>query len=254
MKNMDTKAVLLVGGLGTRLRTVVPSTAKPLAPVGDRPFLELLIRQLAQQGIRHLILSTGYLAEQVESEFGDGSRLGVRIEYSRESHPLGTGGAVKLAEKFLQGGADFLVMNGDSFIEIDFLELIRVHRVRRALATIAIVPVENAGRYGTVSTDSNDKVVEFREKTGSDSPGLVNAGVYVFSPVVFQHIPAGPVNLEKDVFPKLLDHGVAAARQRGAFIDIGTPVDYARAQELFRAMDGIPRHARNEFVMEGKCR
>src|SRR5271154_3246957 len=116
MKTSDTKAVLLVGGLGTRLRTVVPSGPKPLAPVGDRPFLELLIQQLAGQGIRNLILCTGYLADQIEREFGDGKSLGVAIEYSKEPHALGTGGALKFAERFLQGVSDFLVMNGDSFL------------------------------------------------------------------------------------------------------------------------------------------
>src|SRR5271154_2633512 len=108
MKTSDTKAVLLVGGLGTRLRTVVPSAPKPLAPVGDRPFLELLIQQLAGQGIRNLVLCTGYLADQIHSEFGDGNNLGVAIEYSTEPNALGTGGAVKFAEKFLRGVSDFL--------------------------------------------------------------------------------------------------------------------------------------------------
>jgi D-glycero-alpha-D-manno-heptose 1-phosphate guanylyltransferase len=119
MKTSDTKAVLLVGGLGTRLRTVIPSTPKPLAPVGNRPFLELLIQQLGSQGIRSLIMCTGYLADQIEDEFGDGSGLGVTIEYSKEPEVLGTAGAVKFAEKFLQGVPDFLVMNGDSFLELD---------------------------------------------------------------------------------------------------------------------------------------
>ena len=232
MKNTHTKAVLLVGGLGTRLRVSVPSTPKSLAPVGNRPFLELLIRQLVSQGIRHLIMCTGYLADQIEHEFGDGSSLGVRIEYSKESHPLGTGGAVKLAERFLEGLPDFLVMNGDSFLEIDLFELIRFHRTRGSLATIALVSVANAGRYGTIHMDSNNRVVQFCEKTGLDSPGLISAGVYVFSSAILEHIPAGQTSLEKDVFPTVLDQGVYAVRQQGMFIDIGTPSDYAYAQQL----------------------
>jgi D-glycero-alpha-D-manno-heptose 1-phosphate guanylyltransferase len=233
MKTSDTKAVLLVGGLGTRLRTVVPSAPKPLAPVGNRPFLELLIQQLSSQGIRSLIMCTGYLADQIEDEFGDGSGLGVTIEYSKESEPLGTAGAVKFAEGFLQGVPEFLVMNGDSFLELDLRQLIQLHRTHGGLATIAVVSVENAGRYGTVHVDSGNKVTEFREKTGNDSPGLINAGIYVFSPAILALIPAGPVSLEKDVFPRLLDQGVHAAREQGAFIDIGTPADYAHAQELY---------------------
>ena len=232
MKTSDTKAVLLVGGLGTRLRVVVPSAPKPLAPVGNRPFLELLIRQLGSQGIRTLIMCTGYLADQIEGEFGDGSGLGVTIEYSKEPEPLGTAGAVKFAERLLQGVPDFVVMNGDSFLELDLNQLIQLHRTHGGLSTMAVVSVENAGRYGTVHVDSGDRVTEFCEKTGSDSPGLINAGVYVFSAAILELIPAGPVSLEKDVFPTLLGQGVHAARQHGVFIDIGTPADYARAQEL----------------------
>jgi NDP-sugar pyrophosphorylase family protein len=228
----DTKAVLLVGGLGTRLRTVVPSAPKPLAPVGDRPFLELLIQQLAGQGIRNLVLCTGYLADQIQSEFGDGNSLGVSIEYSKEPHALGTGGAVKFAERFVEGVADFLVMNGDSFLELDLRRLIRFHRTHRGAATLAVVPVENAGRYGTVRVDGDNRVTKFLEKTSDEAPGLINAGIYVFSPAIFEYIPPGPVSLEKDVFPRLLSQGVYAVREQGVFIDIGTPNDYAKAQEL----------------------
>ena len=228
----DTKALLLVGGLGTRLRTLVPSVPKPLAQIGDRPFLELLVRQLQTQGIRRLVLCTGYLADQIESEFGDGRDLGVTIEYSREAQPLGTGGAVKLAQAYLEGAAEFLVMNGDSFLELDLSELLRFHRTHRGLATMAVIAVENAARYGTVRVASNHQITEFCEKTASDSPGLINAGAYVFSRALLECIPDGPVSLEKDIFPNILDRGVYAAEQRGLFIDIGTPVDYARAQHL----------------------
>lgn len=228
----DTKALLLVGGLGTRLRTVVPSAPKPLAPVGDRPFLELLIQQLAGQGIRNLVLCTGYLADHIEREFGDGSNLGVTIEYSKEPHALGTGGAVKFAEKFLFGVTDFIVMNGDSFLELDLRRPINLHRTHGGIATLAVVPVENSGRYGTVHVDSGNRVTKFLEKTGDEAPGLINAGIYVFSSAIFDHIPAGPVSLEKDVFPKLLSLGFYAVQERGVFIDIGTPKDYAQAQEL----------------------
>src|SRR5215468_2489689 len=118
MKMMhDVKAALLVGGKGTRLQSVLPSTPKPLASIGDRPFLDLLVRQLSNQGVRNLVMCTGHLAEQVEAAFGDGQALGMSIAYSKETRPLGTGGAVKLAEKYLRDSSDFLVMNGDSFLE-----------------------------------------------------------------------------------------------------------------------------------------
>ena len=228
----DIKAVLLVGGMGTRLRSVVPSKPKPLASVGGNSFLELLIRQLRYQGIRRLVMCTGYLGNQIENEFGDGSKWGVAVEYSQEPQQLGTAGAVKLAQRYLQDVPDFLVMNGDSFLEIDFRQLIQFHRAHGGVVSMAVRRVQNATRYGTVKVDAGGRVVGFSEKTGCDSPGLINAGVYVFNRGVLDHIPDGPASLERDVFPQLLDHGMYALEQHGMFIDIGTPEDYARAQQL----------------------
>lgn len=227
------KAVLLVGGLGTRLRPVVHSAPKSLAPIGDRPFLELLVRQLASQGIRRLVLCTGYLADQIETVFGDGSEFGVTIEYSREPRALGTAGAVKFAQSLLSDVSFFLAMNGDSFLKVDFNALVEAHRLHRGLATLAVVSVGNASRYGTVHINSQNRIVEFCEKTGHDSPGLINGGVYVFSSKILDHIPSGPASLEKDIFPNILSHGVYAIQQKGTFIDIGTPADYEHAQALF---------------------
>lgn len=178
-------------------------------------------------------MCTGYLADQIESEFGPGSDLGVTIEYSKESQPLGTAGALKLAQRYLESSPEFLVMNGDSFLEIDLVQLLQFHRTHGGIATVAVVPVENAARYGMVHIDSNHRVTQFSEKTGNDSPGLINAGIYVFSHALFEHLPSGrPASLERDIFPMVLDRGVYAAEQCGMFIDIGTPADYSRAQHL----------------------
>ena len=228
----DTKAVVLVGGLGTRLRSVLPSTPKPLASVGDRPFLELLVRQLRYQGIRRLVLCIGYLAHEIENELSDGSRWGVRIEYSKEPHPMGTAGAVKFAAPLLQDSTDFLAMNGDSFMEIDFRQLMRFHRKSGGIASIAVLRMKNELRYGTVQVTAGGRVSGFTEKTDGDPTGFVNAGIYVFNRRILEQIPEGPGSLERDIFPRLLDHGVYASEQHGVFIDIGTPQDYARAQEL----------------------
>jgi NDP-sugar pyrophosphorylase family protein len=227
------KAVLLVGGLGTRLRPAVPSLPKALASVGDRPFLELLVRQLARQGISQLVMCTGYLAEQIEKTLGDGSNFGVKIEYSKEAAPLGTAGALKLAQRYIQHESEFLVLNGDSFLQIDFIELISFHRKHDSMATLAVVPVQNASRYGTVQVEADDRVVRFLEKTGDHVPGIINAGVYVFSSAIFARIPEGPASMERDVFPNLLELGVYAFEQRRLFIDIGTPDDYGRAKEMY---------------------
>jgi mannose-1-phosphate guanylyltransferase len=224
--------VLLVGGLGTRLRSVAPSTPKPLVSVGDKSFLDLLVQQLRNQGIHNLVMCTGYLGSQIENEFGDGKPWGVAIEYSKELHPLGTAGAVKLAQSFLRGVSDFLVMNGDSFVEIDFWQLIRFHRQHGGLVSMAVLPVSNAARFGTVQVDADGRVIGFAEKTGHETPGIINAGVYVFDQTVLDQIPEGPTSLEREVFPGLLSRGVYALGQHGMFIDIGTPEDYARAQQL----------------------
>ncbi len=232
----DISAVLLVGGIGTRLQSVLPSTPKPLARVGEAPFLQLLVRQLRSQGIRHLIMCTGHLADQVENEFGDGHQWDVVIDYSKESRPLGTAGAVKLAEGYLTQASDFLVMNGDSFLELDFGELIRFHREHGGLISMAVRRVSDAARYGTVQLGANNRVAGFREKMGASVSDIVNGGVYVFKRAILEHIPEGPASLEKDVFPGLLEQGIYALEQQGMFIDIGTPEDYARAQTLCQSL------------------
>jgi D-glycero-alpha-D-manno-heptose 1-phosphate guanylyltransferase len=235
-------AVLLVGGLGTRLQSVLPSTPKPLARVGDAPFLQLLVRQLQSQGIRRLVMCTGHLASQIAEVFGDGRQWGVAIDYSEESHPLGTAGAVKFAGRYLAGASDFLVMNGDSFLELDFRQLIRSHREHKGLVSLAVRKVPDAARYGTVQLDSNHRVIGFTEKSGNAIPGLVNGGVYIFKQAVLQEIPEGPGSLEKEVFPRLLGSGIYALEQHGMFIDIGTPEDYARAQSLCHSLNQAVLH------------
>jgi NDP-sugar pyrophosphorylase family protein len=233
ISNQEVPVVLLVGGLGTRLRSVVPNTPKPLATVGDGSFLELLVRQLRDQGRRRLVMCTGHLANQIEEQFGDGRAWDVDIRYSRELQPMGTAGAVKLAQPFLEDAREFLVMNGDSFMETDFGQLLQFHRERDALISMVVRKVENAGRYGTVQLDAGRRVTGFHEKTGAEAPGIVNAGVYVFDRDVFQHIPPGPCSLEKDIFSRVLRRGVYALEQPGVFIDIGTPEDYARARQMY---------------------
>ena len=232
----DLPALLLVGGMGTRLRSVVSSKPKPLAPVGDIPFLELLVLQLRSQGIRRLVMCTGYQAEQVREEFGDGHRSGVGIEYSNEPRPLGTAGAIKFAEPFLAGASDFLVMNGDSFLQFDFREFNRFHREHGGLASIAVRSVPDTSRYGTVHLDRGNRVIGFSEKMGIRESGLINGGVYLFQRAILEHIREGPASLEKDVLPGILENGAFALQQNGMFIDIGTPEDYARAQALFDSL------------------
>lgn len=229
---IDTKIALLVGGLGTRLRSALPNTAKVMAYVRDRPFLDLLFLQLRSQNFRKVVLCTGFRSEDVESRFGDGANWGLDIVYSRESSPLGTAGALRLAEPILRPVDYFVAMNGDSFMELDLRRLIACHHEFGGIATLAVTRQQDQTRYGTVLVDSKNRVTGFLEKTSGLSTGLVNAGIYVFSSRLFDFMPQGPSSLEKDVFPAALSHGVYALEQNGIFIDIGTPEDYAHAQKL----------------------
>jgi D-glycero-alpha-D-manno-heptose 1-phosphate guanylyltransferase len=229
-------AVVLVGGMGTRLQSVLPATPKPLAPLGEISFLELLILQLCSQGIRRSLMCTGHRAEQIEIEFGNGRKWDMAIEYSRESQPLGTGGALKFAEPLLRQADEFLVMNGDSFLEFDFQQFLKFHRQHGGLASLAVRNVPDASRYGAVQLAADKRVTGFCEKNNSGAPGVVNGGVYLFNREVLQHFPDGPSSLERDIFPQLLNHGVYAMEQSGMFIDIGTPDDYARAQMMAQSL------------------
>ncbi len=229
-------AILLVGGKGTRLQKVLSSKPKPLASIGNAPFLELLVMQLRSQGIRRMIMSTCHLAGQIGDAFGNGSRWGADISYAREPEPLGTAGAVKFAATRLKEDSDFLVVNGDSFTELDVNGFIRFHRQHGGIASMAVCRVPDAARYGTVLFDGEKRITRFSEKTGKQEPGFINAGVYVFRQAILDRIPQGPSSLERDVFPQLIGQGMNAFEAPGIFIDIGTPEDYARAQMLYEKL------------------
>jgi len=250
---VDVPVLLLVGGMGTRLRSVVSDKPKPLAPIGDISFLELLVLQLRAQGLHHLIMCTGFQAGQIQQKFGVGREWNVTIDYSEETRPLGTAGATKLAGRFVLNAPDFVVMNGDSFLELDFGQLIRFHREHGGLASIAVRRVPDAARYGTVHIGAENRVVRFSEKMGIPEAGVINGGVYIFNREVLHHIPDGPSSLEKDVLPGLLSHGVFALEQNGMFIDIGTPEDYARAQALYESLSQaalLDSHARTQKQLQ----
>jgi len=196
------------------------------------PFLQLLVLQLRTQGIRRLVMCTGHQAEQIAQEFGDGCKWDVMIDYSRELSPLGTAGALRLASRYLAKDSDFLVMNGDSFLELDIRQFLHFHREQGGWASIAVRKVSDAARYGTVQLDHFNRVVDFSEKKGIREPGVINAGVYAFNRSILEQIPEGTVSLETELLPRVVEHGIYALEQKGLFIDIGTPEDYARAQAL----------------------
>lgn len=218
------KAIILAGGQGLRLREILKDIPKPMAPLGGRPFLEYLILQLIRWNIREIILSVGYKGNLIKSHFGNGKKWGVNISYSTEKKPLGTGGALKIAVQKIDD-EQFIVMNGDSFLDIDFNALIDFHRKNSAMATMGLVHINDTSRYGRVETDGNGRVVALVEK-GIKGKGNINGGIYIFNHKIANVISSGNISLEKEVLPVLIGQGFYGMVARGFFVDIGTPRDY----------------------------
>jgi len=224
------QTVILAGGLGTRLHSLLGGKPKPMAPIAGRPFLEYVLLWLKKYGFTEVILCIGYQGVFIQKYFGQGERWGLNIRYSHEEELRGTAGALKLAQGFIRG-ENFLVLNGDSFVDLDLNILIYYHRVRKALASIALVKVPNTARYGAVEIDESGKIMRFMEKEETKTPGLINGGIYVFQREVLELIPEGrPVSLEREIFPKLIGEGFYGLPFQAYFIDIGVPEDYLRLQ------------------------
>ena len=234
MKDLD--AIILAGGLGTRLRSALPGIPKPLAPVNKKPFLDLLLGQLAASGmIRRVAFAVGYKAEAVIARYSGGS-TGQDIVFSMEKDLLGTGGAIKRALDLTEGG-EVLVMNGDSYAELDFAAFRSFHRRRGARFTLALRRVQDSGRYGRVTTGAGGKVLEFAEKVTGGGPGLVNAGVYLASRSVLARIPEDrKVSLEREVLPGLIGRWLYGFEISGRFIDIGLPETYRAAGKYLKGI------------------
>ncbi len=226
------KAVILVGGEGTRLRPLTCNITKAMVPILNKPFLEHMIGYLKEHGVEDIILAMGYSPDPVQSYFGDGTRLGVRMTYLVEESPLGTAGAVKKAEALL--GEPFFVFNGDVLTEIDLAAMVRRHQEIRPRVSIALTPVDDPTIYGVVETDTGGRVERFIEKPNQDevTSNLINAGVYILEPEVLQHIPAAtPFMFEHHLFPQLLEMGevILSYPSDAYWIDIGTPEKYLKA-------------------------
>lgn len=224
------RALILAGGLGTRLRKRISKYPKPIAKVADKPFLEYLILQLKRYNLTDIILCIGYLSDKIKKHFQDGNKWGMKIKYSEEKEPLGTGGAIKLAKDLIKNN-DFLVLNGDSFLDIDLNRLIEFHKSSEALATLALVEVDKPDRYGSVEIDRDYRITSFKEKEVINKSNLINGGIYVFNKKIFNFIPEGKSSLEKDIFPKLIEECSYGKPHKTYFIDIGIPEDYDRIQK-----------------------
>ena len=225
------KAVILVGGEGTRLRPLTCHTPKAMVPILNRPFLEHLLRYLEKHGVKDIILAMSYFPDPIRSYFGDGTQMGVQMTYVVEESPLGTAGAVKNAESLLD--EPFIVFNGDILTEIDLTTMIRRHREIKPKVSIALTPVDNPTLYGVVETDAEGRVKCFTEKPSWDkvSSNMINAGIYIVEPEVLEHIPASnPSMFENYLFPRLLEMGepILSYPSDAYWIDIGTPEKYLK--------------------------
>jgi NDP-sugar pyrophosphorylase family protein len=235
------QAVILAGGLGTRLRTLVNDRPKAMAHVNDKPFLEYQIDYLKKNNIDQIILCVGYLREKIQEYFGDGRNWDIAINYAVEKKLLGTAGALKNAEKYIN--SSFFVLNGDSFFDIDLPQMASFHQRKksetdRCLGTIALVEVADKRNFGSIALDPDLYISAFEEKsTSQSSPGLINAGIYLLEPDVFQFIPGSQeVSIEKETFPLLLEKGsrLVGYQGDGFFVDIGSPEGFFTFQDFLR--------------------
>lgn len=236
-------AVILCGGQGTRLRAALPDLPKVLAPIGGRPFLAYQLDQLRAAGMQRVLLALGFKAELVQQYLAEQNEV-MEIVSSVESKPLGTGGALRALLPQLRA-RQVLVLNGDSFADVDLCALRAFHDEHRAKISMALTPVEHADRYGSVALDAEGRITAFREKAAGLGAGLINAGIYLMERDVIETIPAErAVSLEREVFPLWRDHGLYGQRSDVSFLDIGTPESYAQAEQFFsrlRAFTGSQR-------------
>jgi len=230
----DVTAVILAGGAGTRLRTVVSDRQKVIAEVNGRPFLAYLLDQLAAAGIGRTVLCTGHLAEQVQAALGE-RWGGMAVEYSRESSPLGTGGALRLAASRVTT-RDVLALNGDSYCDVDLSDVLADYRSHARHPLLVLSHQDDTSRFGRVDIGPDDSITAFREKEEGGGPGWINAGVYVVTRERLLAIPSDrPVSLERELFPAWLGT-LRGHTCRGVFLDIGTPEAYGRAAGFFASL------------------
>jgi NDP-sugar pyrophosphorylase family protein len=233
----DITAVVLAGGQGTRLQSVVADKPKALAEIYGRPFLTYMFDQLQGFRINHVVLCTGYLGNRIKERFGSSYKL-LSIDYSHESQPLGTAGALKNAISYLSD-EQILVLNGDSFCGADIAAFWGWHLSKKASASLLLTTLDDTGRYGRVDTDSDGKIIRFSEKGSNPGPGLINAGIYILCKQFIFSIPSGKsVSLEREMFPQWIGKGLYGYGSEGRFIDIGTPEDYSKAGRFFMKEQG----------------
>lgn len=239
------KAVVLVGGEGTRLRPLTFTTPKQLLPVAELPMIERVLAHLAACGVEDVVLSMGYRPDAFLSTFPENRCAGVTLTYAVEPTPLDTAGAIRFAAQHAEFDETFLVVNGDVLTDMDLSALIAFHRSSGGRATISLVPVHDPSRFGVVPTDSKGRVTAFIEKPppGEAPTNFINAGTYVLDPAVLERIPEGRrVSIERETFPALVaDGSLFALGSESYWIDAGTPSEYLRGNlDLISGVRGVP--------------
>jgi NDP-sugar pyrophosphorylase family protein len=228
------KAIILVGGEGTRLRPLTIHRLKSTVPMVGRPFLEYQFSLLRRHGVKDITLSICHKPEIIKKAFGTGKKYGVQLHYATEQTPLGTAGAIKNAEKFVAGREPVAVLNGDELTDWDFTQMAEVHRKNKAIITIGLSWMNDPSAYGLVLFNSKGRVQRFVEKPSPDEAKShwINSGLYIFAPEAFAHIPAEiSFSAERQLFPNLLNAGqrVWSHTSRKYWKDIGTPAKYLKA-------------------------
>ena len=231
------EAIILAGGLGTRLKEVVNDVPKVMAPVNGRPFLEYVLDYLERNIFNHVVLSVGYKYEVIKKHFGNRYKS-IEIDYAIEDEPLGTGGGIKKSFEFIKGFRA-LVLNGDTMFRIDMNKIFGFHFSKSADFSIVLREVDNVSRYGSVELDENQRVVRFNEKGEQTGKGNINGGIYLINKKFFEKNKfADKFSLEKDCFEKLYKtHPFYGIVCKQYFLDIGIPEDYKTAQDDFKKFE-----------------
>lgn len=232
---MLTEAIVLAGGFGTRLQAVVNDVPKPMAPINRLPFLNYVFDYLKFYKIQHVVLSTGYLSEKIVEFYKDEFK-GIKISYAKEETPLGTGGGIRNAMTKCKTD-DVLVLNGDSFFDVDIKTHYRNHIFKQADCTLALRKVDNAARYGTIQLGRLNRIAAFKEKDNKEVEGLINGGVYILNRAIYLNKTESDsaFSIEKDFYEKKIKElNIFGFDYNGYFIDIGIPEDYKKAQDDFK--------------------
>ena len=232
------EAIILAGGLGSRLKAVVPDVPKPMAPINGRPFLEYLFDYWAGQGVSRFVLSIGYKREIIEKHFAVHYK-GIEVGYAMEDQPRGTGGGLLLALKQLRQSGTFLIMNGDTFFEVDLAPMRDYHHDKHAEVTLALREVKANSRYAGVEIDKDGKIMTFDNRARTSDRALINGGVYLAEKSAFAGMAQKsdePISIEEQLYPRMLAAGrrMYGFPSSGRFIDIGIPEDYQRAAAVLQ--------------------